>query len=369
MFIGIAAGLLILIVSVFVIGRLDKKDRIINEGTYIAQNNTEKEVLPVLPLDTVNLDANKLSNEAEKVDFKANESILSDKNINLNKGDSSGSFSNTNLKPSKPNTRNSASTKKKEKLDPFLAMNEERVLDETDDDYSDIRKDVVAEEDDFGSGSLKEEESNKNLFQKERIQSQNKAATGSDLTKPQKLFERKPDLDSEYKSLPGAVDTIFVGDEDESIPPVISRADSLYIDYYGDPGKVGEYLNVSGKKLKAQAITQLLFEGVDALRNNDYSAARNKFKEVILSSPHNVTAFFYLGETELMAGNFKEAVRYFRHNLDYPAAPVYDENKWLLARAYLGAEKNKPAKRLLEEIVGSESRFRDQALRQLEDLQ
>lgn len=355
LFMGIAAGLAILVLSVFLIRKMNKAVPT-DIDPVIAQNEAGNSVLPLLPpmRDT----SESKENPKEVVPFSDKALRKEEKGPKLI-ADQTPAKRVVVAPEAKPIVTNVPARKE-------LASNDkEKLVAEMDEVYTEEDEMAdISEENAVGASIPKMEEPiatrPSSIEQKSMQLEEVKASSKS----------KKPGVASNklFDSLPPAYDTIKIGIYKNN-PPAISGEDSIYIDYYGDTYEEEGFDRSKGRLLKAKALTDLMYQGVEALRGENYVLARSKFEEVIASSPQNVTAYFYLGQTELAAANYRAAIRHFRRNLDYPAAPVYEENRWFLSQAYLKADRERPARKLLEEIGASSSPFKSRALSQLKDLE
>lgn len=352
LFMGIAAGLVILIVSVFVIRQMNKSV-VPGLDPAIAHHESEHVIIPTSPVD---IDSS--STEEEEVETPVQEAQLDESSLIA---------AHVETKPgasSSMNETTSINTRTKEVAGSVASSPEE----ETDDLLSEVVEEEKPELTSFPPKASKPV-SISAREEKAAVITSPSTPVLLDETAIEKEEKAEPLVKKRYKDpLPPVYDTIKIG-ANAGVPPVISREDSANINYYEKGSDQGEFNRNNGKLLKAQALSDLMYQGVQALRKEEYEVAREKFKEVIASSAKNVTAYYYLGLTEMAAENYKASIRYFRRNLNYPAAPIYEENKWNLSRAYLKAGKINPAKRLLEEIVNSNSPFKADALTQLKDLE
>lgn len=114
-----------------------------------------------------------------------------------------------------------------------------------------------------------------------------------------------------------------------------------YDDYYESEEKAAS--SQVGKLSKARAISEVVMEGKAAFEQENYRAASDLFGEVLLSEPDNLVARYYQGRIQLAQLAYKEAIKSWKPILKHPDAPVYDATKFYLAQAYLETGRKKVA--------------------------
>jgi len=342
--IGVAAGLVILILSVFVLRKLGKKDELIAENNSAFQ--PQMNIPPPALIDSLPEEEEEQNTEiTEQRPERIPPDIRPKPNSSL---PSPPAKTKAEPKPAPSALPQIAQTREEKNLpQPGIAFYDSALQENPPEPVTIIENRLKGRED--LSSAPNQVESLEALPKTRRFRKKKTKARG--------------DMDK-YDDIPLVGESQIgngLGD-----PPQISRKDSIWVAYYKSSAKISEDENQKAHLLRVNAISDLLYEGIFAYRTDTLDLAREKFEEVIRSSPTNVLAHYYKGLVEKKDGNFKAAAKAFRHNLKYPKSQVYEDSRWKLAQTYLEAGKKWSAKRMLKKIQASDSPYAPAAAKQLE---
>ncbi|MEO0897380.1 MAG: hypothetical protein AAFY71_13325 [Bacteroidota bacterium] len=180
----------------------------------------------------------------------------------------------------------------------------------------------------------------------------------------------------DYDKIPLEDEIIVIGEnenklEDQSkgdYPPKVSNRDSSWVDFYEKSYRLNQKDNVRAKLFKSRAIRDILYEGINAYRNQAWQEAGEKFEEILRTSPDHVLAHHYLGLTRLEEDNLKKAMFHFEHNINFPGTDIYQESMWNLAQVYLDLNKKGKARKQLEKIINEGETYSAQAKELLQQI-
>ncbi|MEL6671551.1 MAG: tetratricopeptide repeat protein [Bacteroidota bacterium] len=123
-----------------------------------------------------------------------------------------------------------------------------------------------------------------------------------------------------------------------------------------------------GQLEKGRHMADLLTEAAGYYDQNNFAKATPLLKEVIQTSPNNVTANYYLGSIYLKQKSPRQATSHLERAANQPNASAYYQAQWELKQAYSQRGKKGNTKKLLTKIASEGGPYAQQAKAELEKL-
>lgn len=137
--------------------------------------------------------------------------------------------------------------------------------------------------------------------------------------------------------------------------------------YAGLPRMTDEE-RLQGELMRAGAMAEILEEAIQLYNQADYAGSRFKLDEVLLSSPENVVAKYFMASSYVLEERYEAAMPYYREVINYPEGTFYQDARWELANAYLELGKKRQARKLLVRIAEQAGDYQEAAQAQLKKL-
>ena len=116
---------------------------------------------------------------------------------------------------------------------------------------------------------------------------------------------------------------------------------------------------------KTMTLESVLKKGLFYFNEENYENSISQFQELLMYSPGDINAFFYLAMAHSKAGHYGQAAKNFNKVLNHPDKTFDAEAKWHLALVYIATDETDKAKCLLEEIVSEKGFYAENAERKL----
>lgn len=124
----------------------------------------------------------------------------------------------------------------------------------------------------------------------------------------------------------------------------------------------------AGAVSKAQLMADLLAEAIRLHDKAELDSAQFFLDEVLLSEPNNIVAAYYKGKALVAQEAFTEAISFLLTSTEVESSPVFEDARWQLAKAYLGAGKKRKARSLLATISEDSGKYQAEAAEILENM-
>lgn len=124
----------------------------------------------------------------------------------------------------------------------------------------------------------------------------------------------------------------------------------------------------AGAVSKAQLMADLLTEAIRLHDDEKLDSANLLLDEVLLSEKNNVVASYYKGKSLVAQAKFEEAIPFLLTASEIETSAVFEEAQWQLAKAYLGAGRNRKTRTLLKVISESTGKYQVQAAELLQNM-
>lgn len=139
-------------------------------------------------------------------------------------------------------------------------------------------------------------------------------------------------------------------------------AGKLFTSYYAPYAAVSPVTRGASEQLTIDYAA-----AVNQYKNGDFAGARDSFRSLLQKNPRFATASFFIGLSELGAGNYGESVRILSDKTSLPAEFSKDAS-WYLGLSYLKLDDRANARKCFETLAGSEGYYHDRALKMLRRL-
>lgn len=126
---------------------------------------------------------------------------------------------------------------------------------------------------------------------------------------------------------------------------------------------------VMGMRSKQKAIDGLYTRALVLYANGAHVAAADSFRQILLTTPQHPGANYYLGTILRQDQQFREATVYLNNAVAAPEASLQENARWELALTYIATGKKRKARRLLREISDTPGRYQLEARKKMTDLE
>lgn len=114
---------------------------------------------------------------------------------------------------------------------------------------------------------------------------------------------------------------------------------------------------------------QLTDISVQLYDQKDYSSAITLFEQILLDKPEDVKARFYCAASYFNNDNSTKAIEYFSIVLKNNSTEYKSRSEWFIALAYIKTKQTKQARTMLNQIIESNSVFKEKAIEALKNLE